>query len=90
MSEIMLGVLNMPDELFWAGDAITRFQHNQIRREAASEIAYLRDLCERASAHFSTAMSGPADADLVQELADHSVGFHTRAQARQGQEDVWE
>ena len=42
MSEIMLGVLNMPDELFWSDDQFHRAQHNAIRKEAAREIEQLR------------------------------------------------
>jgi hypothetical protein len=47
MSEIMLGVLEMPDELFWSDDPISRYQHNQIRKEAAAEIRELRADSER-------------------------------------------
>lgn len=43
MSEIMLGVLEMPDNLFWIDNPMVRYQHNQIRRKAAAEIRSLRD-----------------------------------------------
>jgi hypothetical protein len=39
MSEIMMGVLRMPDDLFWSEDPITRAQHNSIRKEAADALA---------------------------------------------------
>lgn len=42
MSEIMLGVLRMPDELFWNERELYRRQHNVIRLEAANEIERLR------------------------------------------------
>lgn len=42
MSEIVLAVLNMPDELFWCDAPMTRMQHNSIRKEAAKEILELR------------------------------------------------
>lgn len=42
MSEIMLGVLEMPDEMFWDDNPIARLQHNSIRKEAAAEIRKLR------------------------------------------------
>ena len=38
MSDIMLGVLKMTDDMFWSDDIITRHQHNQIRLEAAGVI----------------------------------------------------
>lgn len=40
------------------------------------ELRYLRDLCERASAQFATAIRGPADAELVRELGFHDVGHN--------------
>lgn len=42
MSEILIGVLRMPPELFWSDDEMTRLQHDNIRREAADEIDRLR------------------------------------------------
>lgn len=42
MSEAMIGVLLMPDDLFWSDDPVTRAQHNSIRKEAAEEIDRLR------------------------------------------------
>ncbi|WP_028492715.1 hypothetical protein [Thioalkalivibrio sp. ALE19] len=42
MSEIKMGVLRMPDELFWSDEPMIRQQHNQVRYEAADEIEWLR------------------------------------------------
>lgn len=43
MSEIMLGVLEMPDDLFWSDETMARYQHNQIRKEAAAELRKLQE-----------------------------------------------
>ena len=48
MSEILEAVLRMPDNLFWADDPISRYQHNQIRLEAADRIALLEARMEQA------------------------------------------
>ena len=42
MSQILLGVMSMPDDMFWADDPITRFQHNSIRLQAAKIIESLQ------------------------------------------------
>ncbi|WP_019023080.1 hypothetical protein [Thioalkalivibrio sp. ALE23] len=47
MSEIKMGVLRMPDELFWSDEPMIRQQHNQVRYEAADEIERLRAENER-------------------------------------------
>jgi len=47
MSEAMIGVLLMPDDLFWSDDPVTRAQHNSIRKEAAEEIDRLRAEVEK-------------------------------------------
>ena len=41
MSEIMLAVLRLPDNLFWKECLVARAQHNSIRKEAADRIAEL-------------------------------------------------
>ena len=41
MSEIMLAVLRLPDNLFWKECPVARAQHNSIRKEAADRIAEL-------------------------------------------------
>jgi predicted nucleic acid-binding Zn-ribbon protein len=46
MSEIMQAVLRMPDNLFWADDPISRYQHNQVRLEAAERIRELEEELE--------------------------------------------
>lgn len=39
MSDTMLlGVLKMPDDLFWKHETMTRLQHNQVRLQAADEL----------------------------------------------------
>lgn len=47
MSEIMLGILSMPDELFWDNEPLARLQHNEARKEAAKEIVRLRADADR-------------------------------------------
>lgn len=47
MSEILIGVLRMPPELFWSDHEMTRLQHDNIRREAADEIERLQAECEK-------------------------------------------
>ena len=50
MSEIMLAVLRLPDNLFWKECPVARAQHNSIRKEAADRIAELE--AENASLRF--------------------------------------
>ena len=71
MSEMTIGILSMPDELFWSDEPLARVQHNAARKEAANEITRLRaerDKCK-------------ADADrLAEELAAEPLGFMSRAE----------
>lgn len=46
MSEILLGVLSMPDALFWDDEPITRMQHNSIRLEAAAQLHRMEKMIE--------------------------------------------
>lgn len=41
MSEIVLGVLKMPSDLFWNPSPLVRLQHDNIRLAAAQEIERL-------------------------------------------------
>ena len=42
MSEMTIGILSMPDELFWDDSPLTRIQHNAAREEAVAEITRLK------------------------------------------------
>ncbi len=53
MSEIVVAVLSMPDELFWSDAPLTRMQHNNIRKEAARELAALKEENERLKAEIA-------------------------------------
>ncbi|HET8550912.1 MAG TPA: hypothetical protein VFM97_00360 [Gammaproteobacteria bacterium] len=90
MSEVMLGVLEMPDDWFWDDEPITRYQHNQIRREAAAEIRDLRADSERlywmmrhlrGSAIRETIgdMSDTSDIREFRRLIDSRMGHNARA-----------
>lgn len=55
MTEILRGVLSMPDDLFWSDDPITREQHNSIRREAAQRIDALESERDRLQEYYEAA-----------------------------------
>ena len=44
MSKIMMGVLTMPDDMFWDDKPLTRYQHNQVRLQAAKRIRELESV----------------------------------------------
>ena len=62
MSEILLGVLRMPSELFWSDDSVLRLQHDAIRYEAANEIERLRAAIAR--------MRNSQVADIITDAID--------------------
>lgn len=71
MSEIIMGVLEMPDDMFWNDDPIARYQHNQIRLEAAKEIRALRADSERL-AWIMRHLRGRAMRETVGDMSDTS------------------
>ena len=60
MSEIMLAVLRLPDNLFWKECPVARAQHNSIRKEAADRIAEL----EAENARLRDALKEVADGEI--------------------------
>jgi hypothetical protein len=70
MSEILVGVLRMPADLFWSDDVVTRVQHDAIRLEAADEIDHLRAQVDALWSRIETAAVW-ADGICASGLADY-------------------
>lgn len=62
MSKMVISILRMPADLFWAGDPASRQAHESIRQLAADRIEYLEAQVEACSARNSS------DVDRIAEL----------------------
>lgn len=71
MSEIMLGVLEMPEEMFFDPDPLVRRQHNAIRLEAATAIGQLQQQNRELEARVARLISGLCD--LTAESISHEA-----------------
>tara|TARA_Y100001001_G_scaffold148519_1_gene157536 strand:- start:18 stop:365 length:348 start_codon:yes stop_codon:yes gene_type:complete len=62
MSKMVISILRMPPDLFWAGDPASRQAHESIRQLAADRIEYLEAQVEACSSRNSS------DVDRIAEL----------------------
>lgn len=62
MSKMVISILRMPADLFWAGDPVSRQAHESIRQLAADRIEYLEAQVEACSSRNSS------DVDRIQDL----------------------
>lgn len=61
MSKMVISILRMPADLFWAGDPVSRQAHESIRQLAADRIEYLEAQVEACSARNSSDVDRIAD-----------------------------
>jgi hypothetical protein len=70
MTEVTLGVLRMPYDMFWSNDIITRYQNDHIRLYAADEIERLQNLVAEQAQRVRELETRAENAELQKALED--------------------
>lgn len=77
MSEIVTGVLSLPDDLFWSENPLSRAQHNQVRLEAADRIMNLeaekRELLQALQHLAHNARASGAEMGMALDVANEAI-----------------
>jgi hypothetical protein len=70
MTEVTLGVLRIPYDMFWSDDIITRYQNDHIRLYAADEIERLQNLVAELDQRVRELETRAENAEMQKALED--------------------